>query len=327
MKRRSPVALATLVAVALTVSACGGSGASSDSPDTTGTAASGSGSGGDAAGILAAIDTKAATGPKKLKLDVTVDIKGSPSNAQLAMFTKQPIHLGLDGVLDAAGGSGDVNVTVTLGKTPIEAELRYGGGKSWIQIDGEWYDLPADALSSTTGQSLPTGASASSLDTGKILAAIGDPSKLLQNATVSSEDVEGIASDKVSGDVNMEGVANAVASLSTSMGDSTTTAPTQAEIDKAVARLKDVVKNAHVDLWVGKSDHKVHRLAFTVDAAMDADTKTSTGIDSLTLNLDSTTVDADAPDVSAPSSVGTPAEFQAAVIGLLGKVMGGAAAG
>ena len=63
--------------------------------------------------------------------------------------------LGLDGVVDATGKSGDVNVSVTLGDTPIEAEIRYGGGKSWIQIDGKWYDLPADALSSTTGQSLP----------------------------------------------------------------------------------------------------------------------------------------------------------------------------
>ncbi len=38
---------------------------------------------------------------------------------------------------------------------------------------------------------------------GKILAAIGDPAKLLDNASVSSEKVEGIDSDKVSGDVNI----------------------------------------------------------------------------------------------------------------------------
>ena len=60
---------------------------------------------------------------------------------------------------------------------------------------------------------------------------------------------------------------------------------------------------------------------------MDAATKTSSGIDSATMNLDVTTVDASAPDVSAPASVGTPAELQTALIGLLGKVMGGAAAG
>ena len=74
--RRSPVALVALVAVALTVAACGGSGKSSDST-AAGTAAEASGNG-DAAGILSAIDTKASTGPQKLKLDVTVDIKGSP---------------------------------------------------------------------------------------------------------------------------------------------------------------------------------------------------------------------------------------------------------
>jgi hypothetical protein len=323
--RRSPVALA-LVAVALTAAACGGSGKSSSSSDTAGTEVSASGNG-NAAGILSAIDTKAATGPQKLKLDLTVDIKGSPTDAQLAVFTKKPIHVGLDGVVDAAGKGGDLNVSVALGDTPIQAEFRYGAGKSWIQIDGKWYDLPADALSSTTGQSLPTGTSVSSVDAGKILAAIGDPSKLLENASVSSEKVEGIDSDKVSGDVNMAGVANAAANLSKSFGDSGTKVPTQAEIDKVVKQLNDVVKKAHVDLWVGKDDHKVHRLAFAVDAAMDAATKTSSGIESLTLNFDVTTVDAEAPDVSVPSSVGTPAEFQTAVIGLLGKVMGGAASG
>ena len=320
--RRSPVALA-LVAVALTAAACGGSGKSSS--DTAGTDAAASDNG-NAAGILSAINTQAATGPQKLKLDLTLDIKGSPTDAQLAVFTKQPINLGLDGVVDATGKAGDVNVSVTLGDTPIEAEIRYGGGKSWIQIDGKWYDLPADALSSTTGQSLPSGTSVSSLDAGKILSAIGDPAKLLENTSVSSEKVEGIDSDKVSGDVNMAGVANAVANVSKSMGNSATP-PTQAEIDKVVAQLDDVVKKAHVDLWVGKDDHKVHRIAFAVDAEMDAASKTSSGIEALALNFDVTTVDAEAPDVSAPSSVGTQAEFQTALIGLLGKVMGGAASG
>jgi hypothetical protein len=324
--RRSPVAVVALAALALTVAACGGSGASSgsSSPASTGSSSSGSG---DAAGILSAIDTKAATGPQKLKLDVTVDIKGTPTNQQLALFTKQPINLSVDGVVDSTGKSADVNVSITLGKSPIEAEIRTGGGKSWISIDGKWYDLPANALSSTTGTALPTGASASNLDAGKILAAIGDPSKLLDNASVSSEKVEGIDSDKVSGDVNIDGVAAAAANLSTSLGSTTTTAPTQAQIDKTAAQLKKIVNKAHVDVWVGKSDHKVHRVAFTLDAAMDAATKTSSGIDSAVVTFDVTTVDASAPDISAPSSVGTPAEFQAALVGLLGKVMGGAAGG
>jgi hypothetical protein len=131
--------VAALAALALTVAACGGSSNSdktdSSTPAVTGSSSS-SGSGG-AAGILSAIDTKAATGPQKLKLDLTVDIKGAPTNQQLALFTKQPIHLGLDGVVDSAGKSADVNVSVTLGKSPLEAEIRTGGGKTWIQIDGK----------------------------------------------------------------------------------------------------------------------------------------------------------------------------------------------
>jgi len=324
--RRSPAVVATLVALALTVAACGGSSNSADSSSSADMSAPANGSG-EAAGILSAIDTQASTGPQKLKLDVNVDIKGTPANQQLALFTKQPIHLGLDGVIDSTGKSADVNVSVTLGKSPLEAEIRTGGGKSWIQIDGKWYDLPANVLSSTTGTTLPAGVSTSNLDAGKILAAIGDPAKLLDNASVSSDTVEGVDSDKVSGDVNIEGVAAAAANLSKSLGDSTATAPSQAEIDKTVTQLKKIVNKAHVDVWVGKSDHKVHRVAFTLDAAMDDATKQSSGIDAATIDFDVTTADASAPDISAPSSVGTPAEFQAAVVGLLGKVMGGAAGG
>jgi hypothetical protein len=327
--RRTPVALA-FVAVALTAAACGSSGksanSSTDSSATTGTQASSSGSG-DAAGILSSIDRSAATGPQKLKLDLTVDIKGTPSNPQLAIFTKEPIHLGLDGVIDSAGKSGDINVSVTLGKTPINAEFRYGGGKSWIQIDGKWYDLPADALSSTTGTALPSGASAGNLDAGKVLSAIGDPSTMFENTSVSSEKVEGIDSDKVSGDINIAAVAAAAAKLSAASTGTTTTTPAQTSIDSGVAQLEKIVKKAHVDLWVGKSDHKVHRAVISGDATMDAATKTSSGIDSLTLNLDVTSVDASKPDVSAPSSVGTAQEFQTALVGLLTKVMGSAAAG
>jgi HAD superfamily hydrolase (TIGR01549 family) len=323
--RRSPVAVAAaLAALALTAAACGGSGKSANSSTPATTSASASGSGSGAGGILGAIDTKASTGPQKIKLDVTVDIKGAPKNAQLALFTKQPIHLGLDGVVDSSAKSADLNISLTLGTSPLAAEIRTGGGKSWIQIEGKWYDLPASVLSSTTGTTLPAGVSTSNLDAGKILAAIGDPAKLLDNASVSSDKVEGIDADKVSGDVNIAAVAAAAANLSQSVGTGTAQAPTQAEIDKTVTQLKKIVNKAHVDLWVGKSDHKVHRVVFTLDAAMDAATKASSGIDSATVNLDVTTVDASAPDISAPSSVGTPAEFQAALMGLLGKVMGGA---
>ena len=81
--RRSPVAMAALVAVALTVAACGGSSKSSDSSTPASTSSSSSGSG-DAAGILSAIDTKAATGPQKLKLDVTVETRDAAHADEIA---------------------------------------------------------------------------------------------------------------------------------------------------------------------------------------------------------------------------------------------------
>ena len=322
MKRRSPVALALLVAVALTASACGSSGKSA-SPDTSGSAGSGSGSGGDAAAIFAAMDRSASTGPQKMKLDLSVDIKGTPSDPQLAAFTKQPIKLGVDGVVDATGGNGDLNVSVSLGGDPIEAGFRYGGGKSWIRVDGKWYD--GGSLSAATGQTLPTGTATSGLDPDKILAAAGDPAKLFKNTSVSDGgSVEGVETDKVSGDIDLAAALKAGASLSKSMGG-TSGAPalTDSQVESLSKQVNDMVKTAHVDMYVGKTDHRVHRTVFTIDAAMDDSTKSSSGIESVSVNLDVTTGDSSAPDVSAPSEVGTASEFQGALMGLLGKFMGG----
>src|SRR5215217_1910072 len=111
--RRSPVALA-LVAVALTAAACGGSSKSSDS-STTSTDASASGSS-EAAGVLSSIDRTVGTSPQKIKLDMNLDIKGTPSNAQLAVFTKKPIQITLDGVVaSGANTGGDMKLNVSLG--------------------------------------------------------------------------------------------------------------------------------------------------------------------------------------------------------------------
>jgi hypothetical protein len=92
-----------------------------------------------------------------------------------------------------------------------------------------------------------------------------------------------------------------------------------------VENLGKTVKKAHVDVWVGKADHKVHRIALVMDAALDDASVKSSGVQTFAVDLDLTTVDAEAPDTSAPGEVGTEAEFQAALMGLLGKVMGGAA--
>jgi hypothetical protein len=325
--RRSPVALVALAAVALTAAACGGSSKSSSPTSTAGAADGSAAAGGSAAAILKSIDRTVGASPQKITLDVNVDIKGTPANAQLAVFTRKPIHLTLDGIVDNSAGKsgGDVNVNVALGDTPIAAEIRYGGGKSWVQLDGKWYEVPASALSSATGTSVPSGASASSFDVNKVIAAMGDMSKVFTNATVSSDEVEGIDSDKVSADIDFAELGKVSTKGAEAMGTGTTV--TSGEIDSVMAQVQKIVKTAHVELWIGKSDHKVHRTTMTADAVMDDATKSSSGIEAVTFKLDTTTIDSDAPDVSAPSSVGTPEEFQTAAIGLLGKVMGGAAAG
>ena len=164
-----------------------------------------------------------------------------------------------------------MNVSVTLGKTPIEAEIRTGGGKSWIQVDGKWY-APArrTSLSSTTGTSLPAGVSTSNLDAGKILAAIGDPVEAARQCLGFERHGRRYRFGQSVGRCQHRGRLRPLPQMSPrAWAIAAATAPSQAEIDKTVAQLNKIINKAHVDIWVGKSDHKVHRVAFSVDAAMD----------------------------------------------------------
>ena len=98
-------------------------------------------------------------------------------------------------------------------------------------------------------------------DPAETLAALGNPADLLDNETVvGGETIEGIATDHVAGDLNLDKLAEAMQRLSKSSPSAT-----QAE---DLAKLKEAVQNGKVDVWIGQEDKQVHRcLLYTSDAA------------------------------------------------------------
>jgi hypothetical protein len=313
VRRRLSFVFAPLVVVGLLLAGCGGS--DSDSGQSTGSSGTPSG---DAGSILAAIKPVVTDGPQKIGLKLAVDLNGTLKDPTVgALLGDGSITVDLNGPVDAAGKAADLTFAASAGKINLAGGVRLAGDKAFLKLGEKWYALPVDALNTAT-----TGA-AQNVDPAKILAALGNPSDLVTNATVlGSEDIEGIDTDHVGGTVDTAALVKAIARISSSLGD---TGPISADdVTKATKQLEEFVKDAKIELWVGKDDKQVHRFKLDVTAVLDAATKESSGLDGFALSTTITATPTSAPDVSAPADAGTIADLQNDIGPIILQGLGGA---
>ena len=159
-----------------------------------------------------------------------------------------------------------------------------------------------------------------SVDPQAILGAFGDPKKLFTNAKlVGTEDVDGIKSDHVQGDVDLAALVQGIAAVAKSSGSSASASPVSpAQIAASVSSLQQYVKSATADLWVGQDDKQLHRFATTIDGKTDASTQSSSGIDGFNITLDVSATPTSSPSVSAPASPAPISQLTQDLGGLLG---------
>ena len=314
MRRRLTCVLAPLVLLSLVGAGCGGG---DDKPSTSG--AQTSAPSGDAKTILASIKPVAEQGPQKLAFRLGVDLNGTLKDPTAAAFLGDgTIALDLSGPVDTAGKAADLTFTATAGKINLAGGLRLAGDKAFLKLKDKWYALPTDALTSATTGSTP------SIDPAKILAALGDPSELIDNATVvGAEDIEGIATDHVAGDVDTAALVKAIARVAASLGSDT--GPINAkQITDATAQLEKFVKKAKVELWIGRDDKKVHRFKVDLDAILDDATKSSSGLDGFAVTATLTSTPTDSPKVETPAGAGTVKDLQTDIGPIILSGLGGA---
>lgn len=295
VRRRTALLATPLVALSLIAAGCGGGG--DDNPTSTGGGGGGSApSSTDAAAILGSIKAGDQTNPAKIGMEMGVTLNGQLSNPQAAaILGNGPISLKLAGPVDPTAKKMDLTFDIKAGKIALPGKLRLlGETTGYVGLQDKWYELPAGALESN-------GATA---DPQKAFEALGNPADLLSNATVvGGENIDGIDTDHISGDINVEGVVNAVAKASASQGD----APSDAEKAEVVAKAKEILKSGKADVWVGKDDKQVHRLTISADVVMPAEQKAQLGVDGakITFTVQSTptgAVTVEAPAGALPSS-------------------------
>ena len=314
MRRRLFSLFTPFVLLGLVVAGCGGGG--SDSGATNNPSAPSSG---DAAAILASVKPGVQEGPQKIGLKLAVDLNGTLKDPTIgALLGDGSITVDLSGPIDSKAKAADLTFTATAGKINLAGGLRLAGDAAFLKLGEKWYALPVDALTSTT-----TGA-AQNVDPAKILEALGNPSDLLTDATVvGSEDIEGIATDHVSGNVDTAALVTAIARVVGALGSNT--GPIKPDdITKATEQLEKFVKSAKVELWVGQDDKQVHRFKVDVDAVLDDATKESSGLDGFAVSATITATPTDSPDVSAPADAGSIADLQKDIGPIILQGLGGA---
>jgi hypothetical protein len=304
------------VSLGLIAAGCGGSSdekTSSSSPPAGAPA-------GDARAVLASIKPAAQQGPQKIGLNIAVDLDGTLSDPTVgALLGDGPIKVDLSGPVDAAGKAADLKFALTAGKINLDGGLRLTGDKVFLQLKDKWYALPADALASAT-----TAGNAQNIDPAKILAALGDPSDLIDNATVlGAEDIEGIATDHVGGAVDTAALVKAIARVAEAVGNNTGPIDSK-QIADATGQLEKFVKDAKVELWVGREDKQLHRLKLDLKAVLDAATKASSGLDGFGMIMSVTSTPAESPKVEAPANAGTMEQLQADIGPIILSGLGGA---
>jgi hypothetical protein len=324
MFRRSALALLLVVGLSLTVAACGGGKSSSS---TTGTGASAGDN--DAQAVLAGVRTDVADqGPQKLNVEFTATVSGSPKDPTLGAFLGKPISLKLEGPIDARAKRSDLTFEVSAGPIKVDGGLRQVGDDAFVEVNGKWYSLPAGSLSSaSTGTTTTSGSS--SVDPQALLKAFGDPTALFKNAQLDgTEDVDGIKSDHVKGDIDLAALVRGISSVAGGAGSGASASPVSpAQVADGVKSLQQYVQSAAAELWVGQDDKQIHRFETTVDGTTDDATKSSSGIEGFKITLDVSATPTSTPSPSAPSSPAPIAQLQQDLGGLLGGLAAAGSAG
>jgi hypothetical protein len=310
---RRPLILATC-ALALVAAGCGGS----DKKSGTTAAASSSSSAGADASLLSGI--KQQTGPAKLDLALNVKLDGTPSGAGAAgALLSQPISLKVNGVTDSDKKASDVDLALNLGALALQAKVLSDGTKTWLQYDNNWYVLDPSALAGAASGVTGSSAKPPSVDTAKMRQVLADPSGYFKDAKkVGDEKVGDIDTEHITGTLDVAKALDTAKSLSGSAG--TTTTP----IDPAQAqKIEQAFKDPQVDVWVGKDDRVVHRIAFKLNGDLSGLSNSATaGVNGLQLDLDATMLPAESPTITPPANAKSSQELLGALFGGLGSALG-----
>lgn len=302
------------------ISACGG--------NSTESSGGGSGDTTDAKTLL----TQTFTGTHeiksgKAKLDLKVTAEGDPS-------VTGPIELKLSGPFQTAGDDElpkfDLALDIGAQGQGFKAGLTSTSDKLFVKFGGTAYEVPAQLVTQmkqSFKESQGSSKSGLSLDSLGIdpMAWLTDP-KVVGTATIG-----GVATEHVTAGIDVGALLDDIDSVLGKVKDqipSGTTGATQIPDELSAdtrKEIEDAVKTATVDIWTGKDDHTLRKLALKVGVVPPAGSDGPKSLDvALSFELQDLNED---QTIEAPTSTRPLSELLGQLQGLLGGALGGGALG
>lgn len=301
------LALLAVLAGVAALAACGGSSG---------------GSGGDADALLASTFSGGrSVHSGKVDLSLTLNLRGLPQ-------LRGPLDIRVSGPFDRPGPRAvprfDFSLTAGLSGQSLTAGAVSVGDRGWLRFQGRSYAIPA-ATFRQFQQGFQKAATGSTGKPKTTFAALGiDPRRWLKDPrTEGTEAVGGVETDHVSSQIDVDRFLadlNRILAKASSLGAAVSTRLS----DSQRRDIADAVKSARFDVWSGKGDHILRRLALRLGFEVPAAKRKSAG----GLQSGDVSFRLQLNDVNRPQTIRAPANARplselTKALGQLGGLLGG----
>lgn len=245
---RRPVVVPLAIGVAVAVAACGGGGHTSTTQKPAALSAT------PRQLVSDTLTRSDAVSSGRVALSLTIALHG------ISQLGGKPITLDVAGPFSRGAGNrldADLSAALSIAGSTAHLGLVSAGGRSYLGINGTFYDLGATAA--MTGASGSTG----------VLASLGiKPSSWLTAPhVVGAATVAGVQTEHLTAQIN---VANVLEDLSKVIAPTGATGSGASSSSTVLALVESAITNAQVDIYTGVADHVVRRFDMTISFTVPA---------------------------------------------------------
>ncbi len=197
-----------------------------------------------------------------LTATLSADVEPGALGGQVGTLLTQPISISGEGTVQKPGQI-TVDLSTKLATTPLQVNITKIGDHLYLSVLGQAIELtlPKGAVGSVDPSALPS----------SLAGWIANPK------IVGNEDVDGVPTVHIQGQVDPEAVANDISTLANSVGASGATASSTA------AQVQTALQRGVVDVWVGTDDLLIY--GANVDVALKGKVDAVPGVNALALTL------------------------------------------
>lgn len=276
------------------------------------------------------------TGDFNVSLSIDADKSKLPPGAEA--FLTQPITVSGTLAFSKDPQAAEATVNAAFGGQNIALGVKAVDDKAWLQLMGQWYELPSDMMQAAGG----TGTTNQPLDMAGVMQALTaagiDPTKWLTGLRVAGEDsIDGTPAYHLTGTVDInqimtdaiammqdETIMGMVPSMGSAEGPTgSLPVPDQEQLQAVQTQLAAMFKDFTVDMWIAKDTYQFRQMKMHAGIVPPAG-EDAQGINGMELDASVSMAPTDAPVTVTPPTGAKPfSDLEKALGGLMG-LFGGA---